>query len=749
MTREELKLKYPIGTTFKVIKNYEEAKVGDVVKLIKYANSESSSWACFSNDDYKDVKLYLPYYSTPEVELYEVSEFKKGDYIVLLDTLTTDTSFPKNHIFKQIKNYHYLLSELDINGSKTNGWCLVNFSKKDYRTNYNWRYATETEIAEYNRLGKPYDVTTLQTEKPIEKSLVGRYLKAKVASPWGISDCKKNDYLIITDSNHCYVINDKNKTEWTFANNITNGLPHSDFELMPEGFTPDNDKTTETMETLPDKWCIKVTDENKDILTQWVTSHSDFEKGIYLPIKEWVINEMYDGSYQNWNLSLPANYTEITLDQFKQLVLKQSDKPQFEVGKWYKSNIGTNYWYYIKVESVEYKNDNIFKVRGVCIRENPSKFEFSYWDSKDSISQALELGPLTDLSEIQSTLPDGHPDKIKPMINMQEIQEEAKRRFPIGCKFKSISGDTFVLELDQVVYSIHDTNIYAHDGAGLLYGDSKWAELLELPESESWVPKVGDWIYLIKSYRNLPIGTVAKINDSDVCSLSNPEESCFCISNYVGFACRPFKSHCRKAEPHEIPANKLSEVAKLSMNKFQAIEYFKQFNIVEGTRYIATRNVRGKNPYISKADKRWNFVESHITGEKRAITNWLDCGDSCLWQENNPYLAIIIPDYVQYNSKMYYVNNVIDFNTYELKCNNGELINVSINNCNPLWQYNGKSFDEIIFRGIASELEDFKFFTPLVKYYKFDIDPFEEPVKQKVNKTNRLEMLPLKQMQIL
>jgi len=217
MTREELKLKYPIGTTFKVIKNYEEAKVGDVVKLIKYANSESSSWACFSNDDYKDVKLYLPYYSTPEVELYEVNEFKKGDYIVLLDTPTTDTSFPKNHIFKQIKNYHYLLSELDINGSKTNGWGLVNFSKKDYRTNYNWRYATPEEIDMYNFNNKPVSV---------EKSLVGRYLKAKVARPWGISNCKKNDYLIITDSNHCYVINDKNKTEWTFANNITNGLPH-------------------------------------------------------------------------------------------------------------------------------------------------------------------------------------------------------------------------------------------------------------------------------------------------------------------------------------------------------------------------------------------------------------------------------------------------------------------------------------------------------------------------------------------
>lgn len=498
MTLEELKLNYPIGTTFKVIKDYKQAKIGDIVKLTKYSDIY---FAYFSNDDYEDVPLYLPHYSTPEVELYEVNEFKKGDYIVLLDTLTTDTSFPKNHIFKQRQNHHYLLSELDISGSKANGWCLVNFSKKDCSTNYNWRYATPEEIDMYNFSNKPFDVTTLQTEKPVEKSLVGRYLKAKVDNPWSIRNCKKNDYLIITDSNHCYVINDKNKTEWTFANDYTNGLPHSDFELMPEGF---------------------------------------------------------------------------------------------------------------------------------------------------------------------------YPDQVK----------------------------------------------------------------------EEWVPKVGDWIYLIKSYRNLPIGTVAKINDSDVCPLSNPEESCFCISNYVGFACMPFKSHCRKAEPHEIPVNEPTEVTKSSMNKSQAIEYFKQFNIVEGTRYISNNAVRDENLYINKADERWNFVERHTTGEEKAITRWLDCGARYLWYESNPHLAIIIPDYVECNSKIYYVEGLVDFDSYKLKSKENEKIIAHKRLCNPLWQYNGKSFDEIISKS-------FKKSSGYFKWEHTNIYTHEEPVKQKVNKTNRLEMLPLKQMQIL
>lgn len=62
---------------------------------------------------------------------------------------------------------------------------------------------------------------------------------------------------------------------------------------------------------------------------------------------------------------------------------------------------------------------------------------------------------------------------------MKKIQEEAKRRFPIGCKFKdpSDTGSRWrVLEEDSCTYEIrHPNRIWADSGNGCLYIDGKWA----------------------------------------------------------------------------------------------------------------------------------------------------------------------------------------------------------------------------------------------------------------------------------
>jgi hypothetical protein len=66
---------------------------------------------------------------------------------------------------------------------------------------------------------------------------------------------------------------------------------------------------------------------------------------------------------------------------------------------------------------------------------------------------------------------------------MKVVQEECKRRFPIECKFKSVGGTyESVLRDDHSTYSIHKNNqIYAHSGAGCLYKNGVYAELVSLP----------------------------------------------------------------------------------------------------------------------------------------------------------------------------------------------------------------------------------------------------------------------------
>lgn len=83
-----------------------------------------------------------------------MSEFKKGDYIVLLE-YTSSGSYIKDHIYKQEVDRSYLTTELDSMGDKHNGWVKFSYKEK------NWRYADLYEIEEYEKLGKPYDTSKL------------------------------------------------------------------------------------------------------------------------------------------------------------------------------------------------------------------------------------------------------------------------------------------------------------------------------------------------------------------------------------------------------------------------------------------------------------------------------------------------------------------------------------------------------------------------------------------------------------
>jgi hypothetical protein len=58
-------------------------------------------------------------------------------------------------------------------------------------------------------------------------------------------------------------------------------------------------------------------------------------------------------------------------------------------------------------------------------------------------------------------------------MDMIKLQEEAKRRFPVGCRYKGIGIKGWwkcerLLILDNTVYNIDGVFILAHDGGGVL-----------------------------------------------------------------------------------------------------------------------------------------------------------------------------------------------------------------------------------------------------------------------------------------
>ena len=101
-------------------------------------------------------------------------------------------------------------------------------------------------------------------------------------------------------------------------------------------------------------------------------------------------------------------------------------KPQFIVGKWYKTKK-----YYVKcIKHVNGKMTCSNLIRNDEFRD----FKDNYYTFESDIPSGYKWELLADLSEIQEFLPLDHPDK---QLDIKQIQEECKRRFPIGCKYIS------------------------------------------------------------------------------------------------------------------------------------------------------------------------------------------------------------------------------------------------------------------------------------------------------------------------
>lgn len=92
------------------------------------------------------------------------------------------------------------------------------------------------------------------------------------------------------------------------------------------------------------------------------------------------------------------------------------DLSNFKIGCWYKSNSGAKNegkYYYLKVlriNSSDVAGDGLLPYKS----DKSEQFQENYfWNSRDTLEQALEIGPLDDISEIIEYLPDNHIGKVE------------------------------------------------------------------------------------------------------------------------------------------------------------------------------------------------------------------------------------------------------------------------------------------------------------------------------------------------
>jgi hypothetical protein len=235
---------------------------------------------------------------------------------------------------------------------------------------------------------------------------------------------------------------------WTFRN--------CDYVLKEESFV------------LPSNWCVKV-DRNCQ------------PEEVY----KWRQCCWIDAGYINnstiWTGVVLDNYTEITLEQFKQHVLKESpvvESPKEEnyVGRTIKA----------LVKSPQGTGVQLGEEIKILIKENKDTYILER-TARDFSNMRINI-PL-DLSDWE-LLPESPKE-----IDMKDIQEEAKKRFPIGCKFIPIDYiTTYTLIEDDCTYKIKDKYIFAHNRHGYLYINGKWATLVSSPETTKEMFHEGDYI---------------------------------------------------------------------------------------------------------------------------------------------------------------------------------------------------------------------------------------------------------------
>lgn len=268
---------------------------------------------------------------------------------------------------------------------------------------------------------------------------------------------------------------------------------------------------------------------DKDIIGAWTNAGKN-----YFYLKDWRKTEsnffrnreILSFKEINGVLGFLVSDTDVHLraEGFKEFA-ESFDKPKFEVGKWYKSNVTSNNcnkFYYLKVLGVEKECPhgqaiNIFNGKNYVYNKEHK------WTFQKTIEQALSIGPLTDLSEIQQYLPDGHPDKIKA-----QPEYIVGKWYKMGtwiAKFKELDGDKF-----RVFKSGTPFDNYKYSDSGYLLIDRQKPPILitdmtevyklfpeEKPNDDDF--EVNDWVVVerLPRYNNLSLpqtSTIFQVNKS-------------------------------------------------------------------------------------------------------------------------------------------------------------------------------------------------------------------------------------------
>lgn len=260
---------------------------------------------------------------------------------------------------------------------------------------------------------------------------------------------------------------------------------------LVNNFSSDRNSINSTIYTLKYDYNRTVFETwNKDVFLEYcgIETKNEYKVGDYVIVKGY--SKDYDGvplkinninangycffdktNYHDWQLNHNFHLRHIVRKaEPHEIPNKQNDKTEYIVGKWYK--LPKHNWY---LKHLNMTNNKWFYNERIMCNLNDYDFVIDWCDNN------IEFTLLTDLSEIQQYLPNGHPDKIiaKPVETKSKYQiaaEEALKRFndiQIGDEYMTMFGIKETATKLPEISASHSDHCFIDCGRGYLWQYNK------------------------------------------------------------------------------------------------------------------------------------------------------------------------------------------------------------------------------------------------------------------------------------
>lgn len=264
-------------------------------------------------------------------------------------------------------------------------------------------------------------------------------------------------------------------------------------------YLPDNHPDKEF--ALPDKWCIKVTHENKDILSKWRTSKCLPDSNGYCLNK----NRSFPNTIGYWVKEKPEDYTEITMEQFNSLI--KSKKPIKQA-----VNCETQEQWDFVTEKLGYK----WEAGRWDDYKADSKISLNSQEYGKSYECYYSFQEWCNLNDFKMS----KTERDWSRASIEELIAKAKKNYPIGTKFipahtsqnpdyfcivcttdfRYEGGCLYAVLPDNTVYDIKNNPEYGNCSLNrVIFYSKEWATILPTENKPQF--EVGKW-YQIKTAYN-------------------------------------------------------------------------------------------------------------------------------------------------------------------------------------------------------------------------------------------------------